>query len=117
MMSAHPGIGEWYRIRGGHQFEVVAVDEHDGTIEVQYSDGSVEELDLADWEAQDANGDIHSAGGSDDWRGGEDYERDRGERDFALSSHWDSGANISGGLDGLDLFDSNDSFGDSFNFR
>src|ERR1700742_3947509 len=99
-VSAHPGIGEWYRIRGGNQFEVVAVDEHDGTIEVQYSDGSVEELDLADWEAQDANGDIQSANGTDDWRGGEDYDHDRGDREFALSNHWDSGSNISGSLDG-----------------
>jgi uncharacterized protein DUF6763 len=114
-MSAHPGIGEWYRIRGGNQFEVVAVDEQDGTIEVQYSDGAVEELDLADWESQDASGDIQSVDGADDWRGGEDYDRDRGE--FALSSHWDSGSNLSGGLDGLDLFDSNDSFGDSYSFR
>jgi len=116
-MSAHPGIGEWYRIRGGDQFEVVAIDDDDGTVEVQYSDGTVEELDLADWEAQHANGDIDEADAPDDWHGPSDFDNDRGNSGFALNSHFDSGSQVAGGLDGLDLFDGNDSFGDSFSFR
>ena len=60
-MSAQPGIGEWYRIRGGDQFEVVAIDEDDGTIEVQYSDGTVAELDLGDWEAQQTSRNVEEA--------------------------------------------------------
>ncbi len=51
-MSSLADIGEWYRARGGELLEVVAIDEDDGTIEVQYFDGTVEELDLADWQAQ-----------------------------------------------------------------
>lgn len=31
-------------------FEVVAIDEEDGTIEVQHFDGTVEEIDLEAWE-------------------------------------------------------------------
>ena len=112
-MSAHPDIGEWYRIRGGDQFEVVAVDDDDGTVEVQYSDGSVEELDMGDWEAQAANGYIEEAESPDDWHASTDFDRDRDRAgsDFALSNHFDSGSQVAGGLDGLDLFDSNDSYG------
>ena len=40
-----PTIGNWYRILGGDSFEIVAFDEDDGTIELQYFDGTVEEMD------------------------------------------------------------------------
>jgi hypothetical protein len=105
-MSAQPDIGEWYRIRGGDQFEVVAIDEDDGTIEVQYFDGTVEELDISDWEAQHANGEIEEVDASEDWSAS--IDDDDGE--FALNSHFDSGPHISGGLDGLDLFEAPDYF-------
>ena len=36
-----PVIGNWYRIQGSESFEVVAFDEDDGTIELQYFDGTV----------------------------------------------------------------------------
>jgi hypothetical protein len=106
-MSAQPGIGEWYRIRGGGRFEVVAVDEDDGTIEVQYSDGTLEELELSDWEAQNAHGGIEKMEAPDDWSGPSDFDHDE---DFAFNSHLDSGSHIAGGLDGLDLFEGPDSF-------
>jgi len=44
-----PEIGKWYRTTDGNTFEVVAVDEQDQTIEVQYFDGTVEELDTDAW--------------------------------------------------------------------
>jgi len=68
-MRALPDIGEWYRIRGGELLEVVAIDEDDGTIEVQYFDGTVEELDLADWQAQRTKGEIEDAEAPEDWSG------------------------------------------------
>jgi hypothetical protein len=105
-MSAQPDIGEWYRIRGGDQFEVVAIDEDDGTIEVQYFDGTVEEIDIGDWEAQHANGAIEEAEAPDDWSGSVDVDDD--DEEFALNSHFDSGPHTSGGLDGLDLFEAPD---------
>ena len=46
-----PTIGNWYRIQGSDSFEVVAFDEDDATIELQYFDGTVEEMDLEDWQA------------------------------------------------------------------
>jgi hypothetical protein len=105
-MSAQPHIGEWYRIRGGDQFEVVAADEDDGTIEVQYLDGTVEEFDIADWEAQHTKGEIEEAEAADDWRGSADADDD--DADFALNSHFDSRPHTAGGLDGLDLFEAPD---------
>jgi len=44
-----PVIGEWYRMPEGTVFEVVAITEHDGTIDVQYADGTVGEYDTETW--------------------------------------------------------------------
>ena len=60
-MNAQPEIGAWYRVRGGDSFEVVAIDEDDGTIEVQYFDGTVEEMEREDWDAQHKSGEISEA--------------------------------------------------------
>jgi hypothetical protein len=46
MTTPQPGIGDWYRLHGGDSFEIVAVDEEDGTIDIQYFDGTLEEMDL-----------------------------------------------------------------------
>ena len=51
MAAPQPGIGDWYRQKeGGDLFEVVAFDDDDGTIEIQYFDGTVEEMDVEDWD-------------------------------------------------------------------
>jgi hypothetical protein len=110
-MSAHPGIGEWFRIHAGDRFQVVAVDDDEGTLEIQYTDGTIEALYLADWEAHAASGDIEQFESTEDWQGSSTFEHDHGDSNFALNHHFDSGAHVAGGLDGLDLFDSNDSYG------
>lgn len=107
-MSAQPDIGGWYRIRNGELFEVVAIDDNDGTIEVQYFDGTVEEIDLGDWETQHANGDIEVAEAPDDWSGSVDVDDEDDEVGF--NHHFDSRPHTAGGLDGLDLFESPDYF-------
>jgi hypothetical protein len=107
-MGAQPDIGEWYQVRGGELLEVVAIDEDDGTIEVQYFDGTVEELDLADWEAQRANGQIQDADAPEDWSGSVDVEGD--EDSLAPNARFDGDPQLAGGLDGLDLFDSPDTW-------
>ncbi len=105
-MSARPEVGEWYRTRGGVTFEIVAVDDDDGTIEVQYFDGTVEEFDLDDWEAQRANGEIADSEAPEDWSGSVDAEGD----DAAPSpnSGYENDQRMAGSLDGLDLFESPD---------
>jgi hypothetical protein len=107
-MSAQPDIGEWYRVRGGDLLEVVAIDEDDATIEVQHFDGTVEELDLEDWEAQRASGEIEDADAPEDWSGSVDVEGD--EDSLAPNAGLHGDQQMAGGLDGLDLFDSPDTW-------
>jgi len=104
MAAPLPGIGDWYRHSGGELFEVVALDEDDGTIEIQYFDGTVEEMDTEDWDAQWADRQIEAAQPPEDWSGSVDVE----PTDDAAT-----GADISGDesnlraspLDGIDLFE------------
>ena len=46
-----PRIGNWYKNSSGDSFEIVAQDEEDDTLELQYYDGTVEELDRETWES------------------------------------------------------------------
>jgi len=49
MTPGYPGIGKWFRRANGTTFEVVAVDESAGTIEIQQFDGTVDEIDVESW--------------------------------------------------------------------
>ncbi|ANO49950.1 MAG: hypothetical protein RIA65_13365 [Woeseia sp.] len=51
MAVVFPVIGHWYRRSNGTLFEVVAVDEQDSTIELQYFDGTIDEVDMEAWPA------------------------------------------------------------------
>ncbi len=42
-------VGAWYRSPGTEPFEVVALDFDSETVEIQYYDGSVAELDYESW--------------------------------------------------------------------
>jgi hypothetical protein len=45
-----PEVGCWYCDRSnGHLFQVVAIDDHTNTVEVQDSDGDIDEMELAAW--------------------------------------------------------------------
>jgi len=106
-MSAQPEIGAWYRIRG-ESFEVVAVDEDDGTIEMQTFDGTVEEMDIEDWNSQHASGEIEAAEAPEDWSGSVDVD---GEDDApSPNSGLEGDTQMAGGLEGLELFDAADPF-------
>jgi hypothetical protein len=101
-------IGDWYSLRGGELFEVVAVDEPEGTVEVQYFDGTVEELELDDWHAQCSTGEIQEAEPPEDWTGSVDIDRDaddsRGQGQGQGNLDDDRRMNALG-PDGLDLFE------------
>jgi DNA/RNA endonuclease YhcR with UshA esterase domain len=45
-----PRIGDWYKNVHGDTFEIVAIDRDDGTLEIQYFDGTIEELELESWQ-------------------------------------------------------------------
>ena len=95
MKIPQPNIGDWYRNPSG-TFEVVAYDEDDGTIEIQYFDGTIEEMEREDWIAQWKEGSLEAAEAPEDWSGSVDVdppEEDSGsdsvvgERDL-LCSPW-----------------------------
>lgn len=65
MSKLYPEIGQWYQDAAEDQlFEVVAIDESSGSIEIQYLDGEVSEIDSDTW------GDmvILTAEPPEDWR-------------------------------------------------
>ncbi|MGJ0483765.1 MAG: DUF6763 family protein, partial [Methylomicrobium sp.] len=48
--EADPIVGNWYQhLDKGQAFQVVAVDEDAGAVELQHFDGDVEEIDLDAW--------------------------------------------------------------------
>lgn len=75
-MYDEPVVGAFYEDleEDGRTFEVIAFDENDGTIEVQYADGSTDEIDLDDWygmdlerlESEDDEDETEEAEGVDD---------------------------------------------------
>jgi hypothetical protein len=66
-----PVAGNWYQhIDKGLDFEVVAVDEDNATIELQYVDGTLDEISLDDWYEMD----LDPAEPPDDWSGPIDDE-------------------------------------------
>jgi len=69
-----PTIGDWYRYSGGELFEVVAIDEDEGTIEIQHFDGTVEELDFDDWATSWHDREIETAAAPEDWSGSVDMD-------------------------------------------
>ena len=70
MESPHPIVGEWYRHNSATILEVVAFDRDDGTIEVQYFDGTVEEFDLESWNQLY----VEEIEAPEDWSGSMDIE-------------------------------------------
>lgn len=103
-MTPQPNVGSWYRFTGdrsgGELFEVVAVDNDDRTVEIQYFDGTIEEMDLEDWEAHGEDGELEAAEPPEDWSGSVDVEPE----DFPAQSDEFEGDRRLGArpLDGLD---------------
>lgn len=98
-----PSIGDWYRLRGGELFEVVAIDDEEGTIDIQYFDGTVEEMDREDWDEQWQDGVLEAAEAPEDWTGSVDVESDEDSR--GSDNVNDDPTLRAGSLDGIDLFE------------
>lgn len=105
MQSIEPVVGDWYRSRG-QLFEVVAIDESAGAIEIQHADGDLEEIEVDDWSTRCRAGALDPAEAPDDSRLAIDREDDddagRGRQlvDELGGTH----AEV---LEDLDLFDYN----------
>ena len=77
-----PRIGDWYESISGDRFEVVALDDDEATLEVQYFDGAVEEIDFDSWGEME----ITPSEPPEDWSGSLDIERDDYGVDLELTS-------------------------------
>jgi hypothetical protein len=101
-----PLIGNWYRIQGSESFEVVAFDEDDGTIELQYFDGTVEEMDIEDWQAEHESGALEEVEPPEDWTGSVDVDPEEDDQRGALGYGEDDDRRQGASkLEGLDLFE------------
>lgn len=78
MTNLAPVVGSWYARPGGDSFEIVAFDPDDGTIEIQYFDGTIEELDADEWREER----IEAAQPPEDWTGSVDVEPEDYENEF-----------------------------------
>lgn len=48
--DTEPVVGQWYRhLEKDYEFKVIAVDEDEGIVEIQYLDDEMEELDIDSW--------------------------------------------------------------------
>ena len=73
-----PIEGNWYHhINTGQDFMVVDVNEAEGTVDIQYFDGNLEELELEEWEEMD----LEEIEPPEDWTGPLD-ELERDDRGF-----------------------------------
>jgi hypothetical protein len=101
-LSFEPIVGDWYSSYGD-LFEVVAADADEGTVEVQYADGTVAELDADDWNLRAKIGALRVADPPEDFNASIDFDDDEASRGFA--PYDDDPSSRSGRLDGLDLFE------------
>ena len=72
MRVAEPVIGDWYRRPNGSLFEIVAFDEQAATIELQFFDGTIDEVDMETWPTLI----IEKVGAPEDWSGSVDMDPD-----------------------------------------
>ena len=70
MAIAYPVIGHWYRRTNGNLLKIVAVDDEDATIEVQFFDGTIDEVDFDSWNSML----LERVGAPEDWSGSVDMD-------------------------------------------
>lgn len=88
MKVIEPEVGNWYQSALTRQtFEVVALDDHDNTVEIQYFDGDVAELDLDSWYRLE----LDNIPEPEDWTGPYEMEGDDigGETENYHPNNWD----------------------------
>ena len=104
MNVVKPIVGQWYRGSTNELFEVVAIDDEDETIEIQYFDGTIEEMDVEDWDTQWDEGALESAEAPEDWSGSVDVEATSEEGRVPAVSGEDRELRANS-LEGIDLFE------------
>lgn len=94
MNAARPEVGAWYQTPEGDYLEVVAYDPDEGTIEIQFYDGAVEEYDEDSWEELE----LWLAEPPEDWSGSLDVTKD----DYGVDLDHPAGESLRNPLDLLD---------------
>lgn len=74
-METEPVVGAIYEDQDGQAFEILSFDEDEGLIEIQYADGSVDEIELDAWYDMDLQP-LKTA----PWKDEEDEEDDEDEQ-------------------------------------
>ena len=70
MPVTYPSIGQWFRRPNGTLLEVVAIDEEDRTVEIQFFDGTIDEVDIDAWNDQN----LIEVAAPEDWSGSVDMD-------------------------------------------
>jgi len=61
-----PRVGSWYQdLANGQVFQVIALDDYEALVELQYSDGDIAGLSLDEWHSMD----LEATDAPDDWIG------------------------------------------------
>ncbi len=108
-----PIPGNWYQhIDKGLDFEVIAVDEDNALIELQYVDGTLDEISLDDWYEMD----LDPAEPPEDWSGPIDDEdaddTDQPASDAESEDDWDDSSRRRRRADGVEDDEANELGGD-----
>ncbi|GAC1302987.1 MAG: hypothetical protein NVSMB10_04500 [Steroidobacteraceae bacterium] len=82
MNAMKPVVGQWYRGTTNELFEVVAIDDMDESIEIQYFDGTVTEMDFDTWNEHLYDRMLDAADAPEDWSGAVDVEAEDLDREF-----------------------------------
>lgn len=82
MNALRPIVGQWYRGVTNELFEIVAIDDADETIEIQYFDGTVAEMELDAWNEQLFDRTLDAADAPEDWSGAMDMEAEDLDLEF-----------------------------------
>ena len=88
-IESDPIVGHWYEdLDNGQRFEVLEVDEDRRIIEIQYSNGDVDEIDLSDWYDME----FEPVEGSEEWAGSAE-ETEESELEYSepeIEEDWSS---------------------------
>ena len=84
MAIQYPVIGQWFTRPNGMLFEVVAIDEDDATVEIQFFDGTIDEVDIDRWPELL----LTEASAPEDWSGSVDMDPEDyvGKKDSEMPS-------------------------------
>jgi hypothetical protein len=83
MAVLSPVIGQWFRRPSGVVFEVVAIDDDAGTVEIQQFDGTIDEIDLENWPELS----LTEVSAPEDWSGSVDMDPEENHDRTEVDNH------------------------------